>query len=87
MIDKVIVCDKCGCEDCSVSEVLPESEKISMKNFAAQGKGPYDLGSWSHSEQRTRTYVVSCPKCDHSIEYHVHPKQPHPFYSGAENHV
>ena len=68
-MDKVIVCDKCKHEGCSVSEVLPESQKISMGDFVKQGKSPYRLDQYAQSEQRDRKWKVSCPECGHTLEY------------------
>ena len=85
MMDKIIVCDKCGHEGCSVDEVRPASEKISMKDFARQAKSPFEMNNWNYqSEQKKREYIISCPECGKSVQYAVMPKCPSPFYSLAE---
>ena len=82
-MDKVIICDECGHEGCTVSEVRPESEKISMKAFAARGKSPYHMDGYQQSEQRDRTWKITCDACDHSIEYREFTPNQFARYIGA----
>jgi protein-arginine kinase activator protein McsA len=68
MMDKTIVCDKCGCEGCTVSEILPPEQKISMKEVARLGKSPYNVSSYIH-EERDRNWEIRCSACGHTVKY------------------
>ena len=82
-MSKVIVCDKCKCEDCSVSEIVPASKKISMKNLAAKGKSPYGIEDAYQAEQYGRKWKITCPECNHSLTYSEHMSRPIPMFNAA----
>ena len=82
MMDKIIICDECGCEGCTVSEILPKSRKISMRDFAAMGKSPYAFGPYSQQQQVDRKWKIFCEKCGHAVFYTEVMRPSVPYFSG-----
>ena len=77
----VIVCDKCGYEPCNVSEILPPSQHITMKDYAALNLIPHGLTSWSFIHQ-DHEYQIVCPECGHQLTYIEHVPRLPPSYEG-----
>jgi len=78
-VSKVIVCDKCGHEGCNVSEILPPEGKISMADYAKQGRNPYCLRTYSQTSQCDREWEIICPECEHSIAFTERADRPLPY--------
>jgi hypothetical protein len=77
-MNKTIICDQCGYEGCTVSELVPESRKISMKDVARQGKSPYEIDQWQ-SDNRDRTWLITCGSehCGYVLQYIQRANFPH----------
>jgi hypothetical protein len=80
-MNEIIVCDKCKHEGCTVSEVPKESDKITMSDFAKKCKSPYSMDRYQQSGQGIREWIITCPTCDHSIEYREHFSYPRPYFA------
>lgn len=79
MSNRTIVCDKCDFVGCTVSEILPKSEQISMKSFAKEARSPYRLDQYTYQE-RDREWKIECPECKHSLTYIERAERVHPMF-------
>lgn len=75
--DVIVVCDKCGGEDCRVEEIFPEPEKVSMGKYAQKRKFIMQrlVTSWmAQPEIKNRDWVITCQDCGFTYEFTEHRK-------------
>lgn len=67
----IIICDECDFEGCTMTEILPDREKVSMGEAARRRQQEDDPSGIYRSTMRhcTRNFIIECPKCGHKHEF------------------